>query len=385
MTSFGNPSCGRIQALPLMNSEKMKTPYYLIDESRLLKNLEKIAWIREHSGAKVLLALKCFSTWSVFPLISKYLDGTTGSGLFEARLGYEEFGKETHAYSVGYTPEEIYEVRKYADKIIFNSVSQLELFYNMVTKKSVGIRVNPGFSYSRFDLADPAREYSRLGVNDPEILNECLHLVDGLMFHFNCENDCLEVFLSHLREIEVNYIKALAHVRWISLGGGISFTKKGYDYKTLSKELKRCSKVHGVQIYLEPGESVITECGELVTSVVDLVENEEKIAIVDASVEAHLIDLMTYRLSAKINTSGKYRYMIAGRSCLAGDVFGTYNFKKPIRVGDVIRVQDAAGYSMVKMNWFNGLQMPSIVIKRLKGEIELVKAFNYNHFKSNLS
>lgn len=168
---------------------KLKTPYYFIEEKKLLENMKKIAFIREQTGAKFVLALKCFSTWSVFPLMSKYMDGTTSSALYEAKLGYEKFGKEVHAYSVAYPKEEILELRKFADKIIFNSVSQLKRFYPLVKDKNLGLRVNPKISYSHFDLANPARKYSRLGVINKKELEDNINKINGLMFHFNCENE----------------------------------------------------------------------------------------------------------------------------------------------------------------------------------------------------
>jgi len=366
---------------------EIETPYNLIDEKKLLRNLKKILWLKNKTGVKVLLALKCFSTWSVFNLMREYLDGTTSSSLYETRLGYEKFGKETHAYCVGYKLEEIQEIKKYAKTIIFNSVSQLKRFYNEVKELDIGLRINPKVSYSQYDLADPARRYSRLGVIDKQEIKEVLNLIDGVMFHFNCENDNFENFSKNLDYIVENYDFVLSKVDWVSLGGGIYFTKKGYPIKEFAKKLLWFSKKFKVQIYLEPGETVITESGELVCKVVDIVHNEIDIAIVDASTEAHMLDLLIYRTPAKIKSysDGKYRYMIAGRSCLAGDVFGIYNFRKKLKVGDIIRIQDAAGYTMVKKNWFNGLQMPSIVVKRLNGQIDVVRKFSYEDYLYSLS
>ncbi len=365
----------------------LKTPYYLIDERKLLRNLKKIERVREESGAKILLALKCFSAWSVFPLMRKYMDGTTSSSLFEARLGRETFGKETHAYCVGYTKEDISSVKKYADKIIFNSASQLRRFYPLVRGKKIGLRVNPGFSFSHYDLADPARRHSRLGVVDKKDLASVSHLVSGLMFHFNCENDSVGSFCASLDRITRGYGKLLDKMEWVSLGGGLYFTKEGYPLDTFCKRLRAFAARHGVQVYLEPGESAITRSAELVTTVVDIVRNGANIAIVDASMEAHMLDLLIYRIPAKIDNSdtGRYKYTIAGRSCLAGDVFGTFRFKRPLRAGSVVRFADAAGYSMVKKNWFNGLSMPSIAVRRLDGSIDVIKRFSFNDFKNNLS
>ncbi|MFH1046580.1 MAG: carboxynorspermidine decarboxylase, partial [Candidatus Omnitrophota bacterium] len=179
----------------------LETPYYLIDERRLLKNLKIIKRVRDLSGAKSLLALKCFSTWSVFKLMRQYLDGTTASSPYEARLGYEKFGKEVHVYSVGFSKKDITEVRRFADTIIFNSLSQLEMFYPFVRGRKIGLRVNPGVSYSEFDLADPARKFSRLGVTSKQTLLKALPHISGVMFHYNCENGDFRQFSAHLEYI----------------------------------------------------------------------------------------------------------------------------------------------------------------------------------------
>ncbi len=365
---------------------QITTPYYLIDEKKLLRNLEIIQRVRQLSGAKSVLALKCFSTWCVFDLMREYMDGTTSSSLYEARLGFEKFGKETHAYCVGYSEEDVIAVSKYADKIIFNSISQLKRYYDIVKPAKLGLRVNPGISHSHFDLADPARKFSRLGVVDKTELAKQIPLLSGLMFHYNCENDDIDAFSRQLDAIGDEYGDMLKELQWVSLGGGLYFTKEGYPIEQFSQKLADFAGKYGVQVYLEPGESAITGCGELVTKVVDLVHNEMDIAIVDASVEGHMLDLLIYRLSAKVDTeAGGYPYMVAGRSCLAGDVFGTFQFADKLEIGSEIRVADAAGYTMVKKNWFNGLQMPSIAVRRLDGTVEVIRKFDYTDFLNSLS
>lgn len=366
---------------------KIATPYYLIDEKKILHNLQIIQKVRQLSGVKSVLALKCFSTWCVFDLMQEYMDGTTSSSLFEARLGYEKFGKETHAYCVGYSEDDILAVTEFADKIIFNSVSQLERYYDVTKTKKIGLRVNPGMSHSHFDLADPARKHSRLGVKDKEVLKKQIPRLSGLMFHYNCENDDFDAFSQQLDTIGDCYGDMLRQLEWVSLGGGLYFTKEGYPVEKFSKKLADFAARFNVQVYLEPGESVITGCAELVTSVVDLVNNEVDIAIVDASVEGHMLDLLIYRLPAKIEIRNmeNYKYMIAGRSCLAGDVFGTYHFKDKLEIGSEIRFADAAGYTMVKKNWFNGLQMPAIAVRRLDDSVEVIRNFSYEDFMNSLS
>jgi carboxynorspermidine decarboxylase len=367
--------------------KKIETPYYLIDEKKLLKNLKKIEYVKNFSGVKSVLALKCFSTWSVFNLMSKYMDGTTSSSLYEAKLGYEQFGKETHAFSVAYSAEDIQALKNISDKIIFNSVSQMKMFYKDVKHIDVGLRINPGVSYSHFDLADPARKYSRLGVTSIKDIMSVLDKLSGVMFHYNCENDDFETFSTMLEKISSKYEKILHKVKWVSLGGGLYFTKDGYPLDKFCEKLRSFSKQYdGVQVYLEPGEATVSKSCELVTTVLDIVENVKDIAIVDSSIEAHMLDLLIYKTSAKMGLdTGIYTYIIAGRSCLAGDVFGEYKFKNKLKVGSIIRFSDAAGYTMVKKNWFNGIKMPSIVIKRLNGKMEIVKQFLYDDFLSDLS
>jgi len=318
--------------------------------------------------------------------MKKYMDGTTSSSVYEARLGFEKFGKEVHAYCVAYSPQDIQAVSRFSDKIIFNSLSQLQRLYPHVRNCKIGLRVNPRVSYSHFDLADPARRFSRLGVFDKKLLHKALPLLSGVMFHFNCENDNFKSFSSHIDYISRTYGSALKRLEWVSLGGGIYFTKKGYPLEKFCKKLKEFSRRFGIQVYLEPGEAAITESAELVTTVLDIVRNKVDIAIVDASIEAHMLDLLIYRTPAKMKNSGtgRFKYMVAGRSCLAGDVFGTFRFKSRLKVGSTLRFADAAGYTMVKKNWFNGLTMPSIAVKRLNGSTKLVRQFTYKDFVGSL-
>jgi carboxynorspermidine decarboxylase len=363
------------------------TPYFLLDERSLEANLRVVEQVRERSGARSVLALKCFSAWSVFPLMRRYLDGTTSSSAYEARLGHERFGGETHAYSVAFDRAEVAEVSAFADKVIFNSVSQLEAHRDVAGASSIGLRVNPGVSTSSFDLADPARRFSRLGVIDDDVLGRVAPRIDGVMFHFNCENADIDSVCRSLDSISERYAAVLAGLQWVSLGGGISFTSPGYDLDRFCAALTSFADRHGVQVYLEPGEAVVTGAAELVTTVVDVVHNEIDIAVVDASVEAHMLDHLIYGTSPHVSSPGPgdQRVMVAGRTCLAGDVFGDYLFSARPQVGDEVRFADAAGYTMVKTTWFNGLRMPSIVVRRLDGTVEVVRQFTYDDFERSLS
>jgi carboxynorspermidine decarboxylase len=367
----------------LRNTEhRLKTPYYLIDETRLVRNLEKIALLRTRSGAKSVLALKCFATWSVFDLMRQYLDGTTSSSVYEARLGHDKFGKEVHAYSVAFSDDEVTEVSRYASKVIFNSVSQLERFAPRLKGMPLGLRINPGVSYSHFDLADPAREFCRLGAGDRDQVDRASHLLTGLMFHCNCENADLGEFRAILGHIAREFGPLLSKMQWVSLGGGISFTRDDYPFDAFCETLADFAGRFQVQVYLEPGAAVVARSGYLVTQVLDVVRNGADIAIVDASLEAHMLDFLVYRMNARVELpqGGPHPYTVAGRSCLAGDVFGTYDFQEELRVGALVPFSDAADYTMVKKNWFNGVAMPSIVVRRLDGSIEVVKTFDYDDF-----
>ncbi|MCK5716997.1 MAG: carboxynorspermidine decarboxylase [Thiomargarita sp.] len=365
----------------------MDTPYYLIDENRLVENLKKIQTLREKSGTRSVLALKCFSTWTVFDTIRQYMDGTTSSSLYEAKLGYDTFGKEVHAYSVAFSKADIIQLKKYADKIIFNSVAQLKTFYPDVSHLDIGLRLNPQISYSDFDLANPARQYSRLGVIDIQDVWAVSHLIKGVMFHYNCENKDFENFSTLLDMISHTYGELLHQLEWVSLGGGISFTQEDYPLEHFSTKLTAFSTHFNIQVYLEPGEAVIANTTTLVTTVLDIVHNERDIAIIDSSIEAHTLDLLTYQEQAKItgDRHGAHCYQIAGNSCLAGDIFGECCFNVPLRVGDRIIIEDVGGYTMVKTNWFNGVKMPSIVIKRRNGDMNIVKTSGYIDFKNHLS
>lgn len=364
----------------------LPTPYYLIDETALDRNLAVIDRLRTESGAKCLLALKCFATWSTFAQIAPHMDGTTSSSLNELKLGREKFAGETHAYSVAWSDGEIDEAIANADKMIFNSVGQLERFADRAGHLPIGLRVNPGISHSHFDLADPARPFSRLGEWDLARVEAVMDRVSGFMLHCNCENDSLEAFSAMLDQFEAKLGPLLERLDWVSLGGGIHFTKPGYPVDGLAARLKTFAERFGVQVYLEPGDTVVTDTTTLEVSVLDVVKNGKAIAIVDSAVEAHMLDLLIYRQSAAVAPdAGPHRYMIAGKSCLAGDVFGEFDFPEPLRVGSRISLLNAGGYTMVKKNWFNGVDMPAIAILRKTGDVELIRSFDYADYVSSLS
>jgi carboxynorspermidine decarboxylase len=387
-----------------MSSTDLATPYYLIDKPRLRTNLERIAWLREASGAKSLLALKCFATWSVFDFMAGYMDGTTSSSLHEVKLGRAKFPGETHAYAVAWADHEIDEAVASCDKIIFNSVGQLKRFDAASRSVRRGLRVNPGVSSSSYDLADPARPFSRLGEHDPLALARAMDEigdVSGFMFHNNCENGRFERFDELLAVIEARFGHLLQRVDWVSLGGGLAFTNEGYPLQRLADRLKRFADTFGVQVYLEPGEAAVAGSTTLEVTVLDTLHNGRDLAVVDSSIEAHMLDLLIYRYSARLrglkgpiestsatsatSKNSPHRWMVCGRSCLAGDVFGTFDLPAPLQVGDRLSIEDAAAYTMVKKNWFNGVAMPSIAVRELDGSVHRVRSFGHDEFVAALS
>lgn len=421
-----------MNASSIVKPINVPTPYYLLDEAAIVANMQIIARLCELSGAKALLALKCFATWGVFDVMKPYLHGTTSSSLNEVRLGYETFGKgkstdsdsenkkETHAYSVAYSADEIPEVLSYADKIIFNSISQLNAFKDQakVQNVPVGLRLNPKTSNSSFIIADPARPFSRLGEHDKDSIAAVLGDITGVMIHNNCENDSFESFSKSLADIEAKFGDILKQLEWVSLGGGIHFIAPDYPLEQLAERLKNFSETYGVQVYLEPGEASIHSAGTLVTTVLDTLYNEKNLVVVDSSIEAHMLDLLIYRESAPIvainnkqidivpldidptsststdisateQVKAADNTIICGRSCLAGDIFGEYALQNSsqslLQIGDIVTFGNAAGYTMVKKNWFNGVNMPAIVIRRLDGSINVQREFDYQDYKASLS
>ena len=360
----------------------------MINEQALINNLEKAKKLKEISGAKLVLALKCFSTWGTFDTIKPYLDGTTSSGPYEVKLGHETCGGETHAYSVGYSNAESEAVKPLADKIIFNSLSQLNAHYETCHQSaSLGLRINPEMSVAGQDLANPARPYSRLGVKQQLLDLTVLNKVDGFMFHMNCENKDVDAFIAVLDHISSTFADYLDKLDWLSLGGGIFFTYPDYPIEKLGLALKAFSEKHQLQVYLEPGEAIITRTADLVVSVIDIVENEKQTAIVDSATEAHRLDTLIYNEPASVkeaSDTGTHPYIIGSCSCLAGDQFCETQFDEPLKIGQKLHLLDSAGYTMVKLNWFNGLKMPSIYFEKVDGEIELLNEFGYEDFKATL-
>ncbi|MCB4743285.1 MAG: carboxynorspermidine decarboxylase [Sulfurovum sp.] len=371
----------------------ISTPYWLLDEKKLIDNLKIIQYIKEQSGAKVLLALKGYALWKSFNSIRPYLDGCCASGLHEAQLAAEEFQKEVHTYSPAFKKEEIEKIAIISHHLVFNSLTQFKSFAQIAKEVnpllSLGLRVNPEYSASPKEIYNPCAPYSRLGVTIESFDITLLSLLDGLHFHALCEQDsnALEAVLVNFEEKFGHYI---SQMKWINFGGGHHITRKGYDVEKLIYLIKKFKKKYHVEIYLEPGEAIGWGTGLLVATVLDVVRNGIDIAILDISAEAHMPDtiIMPYRAEVygAADTGEKpYTYRLAGNTCLAGDIMGDYSFDEPLRIGDRIIFEDQMHYTMVKATTFNGIKLPSIAIKRVDGSIEVVKEFGYKDFKNRLS
>ena len=369
----------------------VKTPYFLVDEERLVKNLELLKEIQEETGCRILLAQKAFSGFFAYPLMRRYLAGTTASGLCEARLGKEEFGGETHVFSPAYREDEFEELLSYADHFVFNSPAQLRRYAGRAKQagKSVGLRVNPECSTQEgHAIYDPCAPGSRLGTVKEQFDEELLPLLDGLHFHTLCEqnSDDLE---TTAQAFEEKFGRYLGQMKWVNFGGGHHITREDYDVERLKKIIRHFREQYDVEVYLEPGEAVVLNAGFLVSSVLETMKNGMDIVILDTSAACHMPDVleMPYRppvLSSGMPGEKEYTYRLAGPTCLAGDVIGDYSFDHPLEEGEQVVFGDMALYTMVKTNTFNGMLLPSIVWKNRDGEEILIKEFGYEDFKGRL-
>ncbi len=375
-----------------MGKEVVSTPYFVVDERRLLHNLEILKQVAEESGCKILLAQKAFSMFSVYPLLRKYLCGTTASGLYEARLGKEEFGGETHVFSPAYRAEEFDELLQYVDDLVFNSPAQVRK-YGIRAKnagKSIGLRVNPECSTQEgHAIYDPCAPGSRLGTTLEAFEEELVPLLDGIHMHTLCEQNSDDLGKT-VEALEDKFGKWLPQMKWLNLGGGHHITRADYDRERLVRIIRRLREKYQLEVYLEPGEAVVLNAGDLVASVMEIVHNNMEIAILDTSAACHMPDVLEMPYRPPVQKSGnpgekQYTYRFAGPTCLAGDVIGDYSFEKPLTEGSRVVFEDMALYTMVKTNTFNGMALPSIVFRDQEGEEHLVRTFGYEDFKNRLS
>ena len=371
----------------------LPTPCYVVDEARLIKNLELLRYVQQETGCHILLAQKCFSMFRLYPLMGEYLAGTTASGIFEARLGHEEMGKENHVFAPAFKAEDMRELVQICDHIVFNSIAQLEkhrsIWQNANT--SVGIRINPECSTQEAEHAiyDPCAVGSRLGVTLANFPQELPEGVEGLHFHTLCEQNSDDL-ITTFKAFEAKFGKFFGQLKWLNLGGGHHITRADYDVQALIDLVKYIRSTYGVEVYLEPGEAVALNAGYLVTEVLDIVHNGMDILILDASAACHMPDVleMPYRPPLRYGYEANekaHTYRLSSMTCLAGDVIGDYSFEQEINVGDKLIFEDMAIYSMVKNNTFNGMPLPDIVLLKKDGSTELVRRFGYEDFKGRLS
>lgn len=376
----------------VMKEEKIRTPYFLVDERRLRRNLEILKDVAQKADCKILLAQKAFSMFSVYPLMRQFLAGTTASGLYEARLGAETFGGETHVFSPAYREDEFDEILRYADDIVFNSPNQVRKFAQRAKEagKSIGLRINPECStQDGHEIYDPCAKGSRLGTTKANFDLEILPLLDGFHIHTLCEQDADDLETTVIA-FEQKFGSYLHRMKWLNLGGGHHITREGYQKERLIRLIQRLKKTYGLEIYLEPGEAVVLNAGDLVSTVLETMDNDIKIAILDTSAACHMPDVLEMPYRPPLRNSGepgekKYTYRLGGPTCLAGDIIGDYSFDRQLNVGDTVIFEDMALYTMVKTNTFNGMRLPSIVWQDLDGKKTVVKTFEYEDFKMRLS
>ncbi len=376
---------------PNFDANKVPTPCYIVDEPALIRNLEILRGVSERTGAKILLAQKAFSCYHLYPMIGQYLAGTACSGLFEAKLGYEEMGKENHVFSAAYRESEIDEIISCCGHIIFNSFTQLDKYRERVLAagKKIGLRINPEFSTQEgHEIYDPCSPRSRLGITRKSFRDDDLRGVTGLHFHTLCEqnSDDLEATID---AVEEKFGDILHKMEWINFGGGHHITRDDYDIPRLEKCIRRMQEKYGLEVLLEPGEAIALNAGWLVTEVLDLTENDMPIAILDTSAACHMPDVLEMPYRPPLVGSGEkgekqYSYRLGSQTCLAGDVIGAYSFDEPLHIGDRLVFGDMAIYSMVKNNTFNGMPLPAIILLKKDGSFETLRSFGYSDFRERL-
>ena len=375
----------------MFDVNKVPTPCYIVDESALIRNLEILRGVSQRTGAKILLAQKAFSCYHLYPLIGEYLSGTACSGLYEARLGFEEMGKENHVFSAAYRESEIDEIISYCGHIIFNSFTQLDRYRDRVLAagKKIGLRINPQCSTQEgHEIYDPCSPKSRLGITRENFREDDLEGVTGLHFHTLCEqnSDDLETTLD---AIEERFGDILPKMEWINFGGGHHITRADYDIPRLEKCIRRMQEKYGLEVFLEPGEAIALNAGWLVTEVLDITKNDMPIAILDTSAACHMPDVLEMPYRPPLVGSGdsgekQFSYRLGSQTCLAGDVIGEYSFDEELHIGDRLVFGDMAIYSMVKNNTFNGMPLPHILLLKNDGSFEELRSFGYSDFRERL-
>lgn len=376
-----------------MKINELPTPCYVIDENIIEENCKVLADVMKKTGCHVLLAQKAFSNYALYPLIGKYLSGTTASGLYEARLGREEMGRENHVFAPAYKDEDMDELVKICDHIVFNSISQLEKHKEKCRNVSIGIRVNPEFStQDGHEIYDPCGKGSRLGVTADLLRNADLTGIDGLHFHTLCEQNSDDLKKT-LDVVEEKFDFLLRKVKWVNFGGGHHITRKDYDVELLCDCITHIKEKYNVKVYIEPGEAVALNAGYFITTVLDKVKNSGiTCLILDGSAACHMPDVLEMPYTPPLSEGNiietpekEFDYRLGGNTCLAGDIIGNYRFDHDVQIGERLTFCDMAIYSMVKNNTFNGIPLPSIYSMDRNGDCRLIKSFGYNDFKERLS
>ncbi|MCG5535024.1 carboxynorspermidine decarboxylase [Ectothiorhodospira mobilis] len=384
-----------LPATPDFDPRDCPSPAFVVDDTLLIRNLERLARVREASGARILLALKGFAMWDTFPLLRRYLDGTTASGQHEARLGAEQFGGEVHCFNPAFSDAEMTEVLRHADHISFNSPGQWLRFRGRVAgaarRVSPGLRVNPEHSEGAVALYDPCTPGSRLGTRIRDLEGVDLTGLEGLHFHTLCEqnSDALERTLA---AFEARFGHLLPALKWVNFGGGHHITREDYDVDRLVRIVRGFRARHPhLTVYLEPGEAIALNAGFLVCTVLDIVDNEGPIAILDTSATAHMPDVLEMPYRPQVVGAGQpgerpYTYRLGGQTCLAGDMIGAYAFDEPLSIGQRLVFTDMAHYTMVKTTTFNGMPLPAICrVDAQSRQLRVVKAFGYEDYRNRLS
>ena len=376
-----------------MKINELPTPCYVIDENIIEENCKVLADVMKKTGCHVLLAQKAFSNYALYPLIGKYLSGTTASGLYEARLGREEMGRENHVFAPAYKDEDMDELVKICDHIVFNSISQLEKHKEKCRNVSIGIRVNPEFSTQNgHEIYDPCGKGSRLGVTADLLRNADLTGIDGLHFHTLCEQNSDDLKKT-IDVVEEKFDFLLRKVKWVNFGGGHHITRKDYDVELLCDCITHIKEKYNVKVYIEPGEAVALNAGYFITTVLDKVKNSGiTCLILDGSAACHMPDVLEMPYTPPLSEGSiietpekEFDYRLGGNTCLAGDIIGNYRFDHDVQIGERLTFCDMAIYSMVKNNTFNGIPLPSIYSMDRNGDCRLIKSFGYNDFKERLS
>lgn len=376
----------------LLLNPAIPSPCYVCEEAKLEANLKLMGHVQQQTGVEIILALKGFSMWSTFGLVAKYLQGSTASAVWEARLGKEEIGKQVHAYSPAFKPKDINQLVELVNHISFNSLGQWNRYKSQIIDAGVsaGLRVNPEHREAETELYDPSAPGSRLGIKAENLIGADLSYIEGFHIHNLCECDSFATERT-IKAVEQKFAKWLPQLKWINFGGGHLMTRAGYDVEHLIGVLNAFKQRHPhLNVILEPGSAVAWQTGTLVAEVVDIVHNRDQIAILDISATAHMPDVLEMPYRPEVRGAGKagekaHTYRLGGNSCLAGDAIDLYSFDHELQIGERIIFEDMIHYTMVKTTFFNGVEHPSIGILHQDGNFELVRQFEYADFKDKLS